>query len=98
MKRILLGAIALVPLALAGCTETTEAMIEASKRPLHVTCFSGSTVILDDVSTKDVEWGSYGLMYRSRTTSRLVQAKADCVVVDEDLLAGWKPVLPGRTR
>lgn len=83
---------------LASCTEGMEAAQEASDRPLHVTCYSGGVVVVDDVSTKDVDWGSGGIVYRSRTTSRLVKAGADCVVVDEDLPNGWKPLLPGRQR
>jgi len=97
MKRLLLCAIALVPLALVGCTEGEEAAREAMSRPLHVTCYSGGIVILDDVSTQDVTWSAGGIYYRSGTTQRLVKAGADCIVVDEPLPAGWKPMLPGRT-
>ncbi len=98
MKRLLLCAIALVPLALVGCTDSMDAASEARERPLHVVCYSGGVAIVDDVSTEGVEWSDVGIYYRSRTTGRVVKAGADCVVIDEPVPAGWKPLLPGRTR
>lgn len=97
MKR-LLCAIALVPLALAGCTDNYDAVSEAREHPLHVTCFSGGQVIVDDYSFKDVEWSESGIFYRSQTTKTLLKAGADCVVIDEPMPSGWKPLLPGRPR
>lgn len=85
-------------LVLAGCNDGTKAATEADGRPLHIVCYSGGTLVVDDVSTKDANWGGYGVGYRSRTTNRMVKVHADCVVIDEAPPAGWKPLLPGRGR
>jgi len=98
MKMSLLCALALVPAALAGCTDTNHAVMEAREHPLHVTCYSGGVVVVDDYSVKEVEWGDVGIFYRSQTTRTMVKAGADCIVVDEPMPSGWKAILPGRPR
>ncbi len=98
MKISLLCVLALLPAVLAGCSDNYDAVATARERPLHVTCYSGGSVVVDDFSVKSVEWSDQGIFYRSRTTSTMVKAGADCVVIDEPVPAGWKAVLPGRPR
>lgn len=98
MSRLLLCAIAIAPLVLAGCTDNIDAMREAREHPLHVVCHSGGIVILDDFSIADVEWRDSGGFYRSRTTSKLIKIGTECILIDEAVPNGWKPLLPGRPR
>ncbi|MCG7348818.1 hypothetical protein [Sphingomonas sp. ACRSK] len=85
------------PAALAGCTDASWAKVTAIGTPARVTCYSGGEVILDDFSTGKVssESTSDGIYFNSRTTGRLVEVSADCVVDHMTVVpAGWAPVLP----
>lgn len=86
-----------LPAALAGCSDAGMAKFSALGTPARVTCYSGGRVILDDFSTGKVgqEHESDGIFFNSRTTGRLVETSADCVVDHmTDVPAGWTPVLP----
>lgn len=86
-----------MPAALAGCTDAGWAKVTALGTPARVTCYSGGKVILDDFSTGKVasEDGSDGIFFNSRTTGRLVETSADCVIDHMTAVpAGWTPVLP----
>lgn len=94
-----LAALAMIVVAtpLAGCTDASFAKFSAIGTPARVTCFSGGRVILDDFSTGKVqsEEHSDGIYFNSRTTGRLVETSADCVVDHMTTVpAGWTPVLP----
>lgn len=86
-----------MPAALAGCTDAGMAKFSAMGTPARVTCYSGGKVILDDFSTGKVgqEHESDGIFFNSRTTGRLVETSADCVIDHMTAVpAGWAPVLP----
>lgn len=93
----ILAGIVLVSVPVAGCTDAGIAKFTAIGTPARVTCYSGGKVILDDFSTGKVasETESDGIYFNSRTTGRLVETSADCVVDHmTSVPAGWTPVLP----
>jgi hypothetical protein len=82
---------------LAGCSDARIAKFQALGTPARVTCYSGGRVILDDFSTGKVlsESESDGIYFNSRTTGRLIETSADCVIDHMTTVpAGWTPVLP----
>jgi len=93
----ILAGIVLVSVPVAGCSDARLAKFSAIGTPARVTCYSGGKVILDDFSTGKVanEDRSDGIFFNSRTTGRLVETSADCVVDHmTSVPAGWTPVLP----
>lgn len=94
---LLAGIILIATPSLAGCSDARMAKFSALGTPARVTCFSGGEIVLDDFSTGKVlaEEHSDGIYFNSRTTGRLVETSADCVVDHMTTVpASWTPVLP----
>ena len=77
-----LAVLAVVALALAGCTDTQRAKISAYGEAGHVVCYSGGTKIVDAWSTGRVmkeDTGADGFAWKG-DDGLLHESNADCVV------------------
>ena len=79
---------------IAGCAPSDAAPAES-----HVVCRSqDGTTILDDRSKGDIIRHDASFHYESRTTGRSIEPfNATCIVLDDPVAVGWKPIIPGRS-
>lgn len=70
-----------VTLTLTACTDAEMASLGAFGDNASIKCYSGGTVIHDDISTgKVVQIDGDGITYKSDKTKQYVRAYADCIV------------------
>lgn len=73
--------IAIVALAIVGCTPAEKERLQAREKPAHIMCFSGGLKISDDYSIGEISH-SYGVVveYKSATDGTLRRISGDCVI------------------
>jgi len=76
-------AVAMLVVALAGCTDAERARLGTYGSEAAIKCYSGGQEIFSDVSTgKVVSLDGDGFAYKSKKTGRYVRAFADCILTD----------------
>lgn len=80
MNRKLIMAAALA-LSLTACTDAEKAAFGTYGNEQTVSCYSGGQKIFEDASTGAVLGSEAGVYFKSKSTGKMVQTYADCIVV-----------------
>ena len=76
-----LALVAIVALALPGCTDAERAKLGSIGSQATITCYSGGVVVFEDTSTGVVQaLEADGFAYRSAKTGEFTRVFADCVI------------------